>query len=136
MKHQAWAMERIRDVFSRRGTWVGKYRRWLISVLIFVILVAFHFWFRLSDHLGLRESLRYIVEACLVLPGGYFFASVVTLSFRSTLVLQRYAEHQGSWFKRNREKIEVAAVTSLITAIITTLVAAAIHGWFSPPPSH
>jgi hypothetical protein len=127
VKHQAWALEQVRDVFNRRQSWVGKYRRWVLAAIIFVYLLGLTFWIRASDHWGLRDSERYIVEACIALPSGYFFVVIALRFQRSVVVLQNYAEHPGGWFKRNREKIEVAAVTTFITAIITTLVAIAIH---------
>jgi hypothetical protein len=127
VKHQAWALEQVRDVFNRRQRWSGKYRRWVLAGIIFVYFVGFSVWVLASAHLGINEAARYIVEACVALPLGYFLVILALRLQRSVVALHSYTEHPGGWFKRNREKIEVAAVTSFITAIITTIVAIAIH---------
>jgi hypothetical protein len=127
VKHRVWAMEQVRAVFYRRRGWLGKYRMAATLVFALLFLVVFYFWILIMDRYQVKAPIRYMIDVVIAVPWGVGIGTFHTKSVRSVVVLQNYADHPGSWFRRNREKIEVAAVTSLITAVITTIVAVLIH---------
>ncbi|MGA7892575.1 MAG: hypothetical protein WCA49_05090 [Candidatus Sulfotelmatobacter sp.] len=117
LKRKVWTQEQIRQIFARRARWTYRNRWWLLLGTILVWLAAVHATFR-DFALDIPIGLAPLVPAVL-----YFFEG----TSKSVVILKHFSEREGSWFKRNKEKIEVAAITSVVSGIIGALIAFAVR---------